>query len=363
MFIGVPKEIKTEEYRVGLTPNSAREYIEHGHSVFIECDAGVGSGFNNNDYSVVGCNVIQDKQDLFMKSDMIIKVKEPLPEEFEYFREGQLLYTYLHLAANKELTQFLLDRKVSGIAYETITDINGGLPALKPMSEIAGRLAVQEGAKYLEKPMGGRGVLLGGVPGINRGNVVILGGGIVGTNACKMAIGLGANVTLLDVSAKRLEYLDDIFGNRVTLLYSNEGNITNALREADLVVGAVLIPGAAAPKLVKKEHLLIMKNRSVIVDVAVDQGGCCETTRPTTHREPIFIYDNIIHYCVANMPGSVALSSTLALTGVTNRYGIKIADLGLEKALKDKFIKNGLNTYNGKLVNKAVADSLGLKYK
>jgi alanine dehydrogenase len=364
MIIGLVKEIKTEEYRVGLTPDTALEYIANRHSVLVEKDAGVGSGFSDQDYVNVGCEIV-NKEDLFAKSEMIIKVKEPLEEEYDFFREGQILYTYLHLAANKKLTEFLLQKKIMGIAYETVTDKDGGLPLLKPMSEIAGRLAIQEGAKYLEKTMGGRGVLLGGVPGIRRGNVVILGGGIVGINACKMAIGLGANVTVLDISGKRLEYLDDIYGNRATFLYSNESNILQTIKEADLVVGAVLIPGAAAPKLIKKEYLHYMKKGSVIVDVAVDQGGCCETTVPTTHKKPIFKVFDIVHYCVANMPGSVALSSTIALTSVTNKYGLMIATMGLTGlscCLTQKSIRDGLNTYNGMLTNISVANSLNLRY-
>jgi alanine dehydrogenase len=357
MIIGIPKEVKTEEYRVGLTPTTAKEYINNGHIVIIEHDAGYGSGFSDEDYKKEGC-LIKNKRDLFEESKMIIKVKEPIFDEYDFFNEGQILYTYLHLAANKKLTEFLLARKITGIAYETIEDMKGGLPLLKPMSEIAGRLAIQEGAKYLEKPMGGRGVLLGGVPGIERGNVVILGGGIVGLNACKMAVGLGANVTILDISGERLAYLDDIFGNKVTLLYSNEANILKSIRKADLTVGAVLIPGAAAPKLIKQSYLAEMKPYSVIVDVAVDQGGCCETTQPTTHRDPTYIIDHIIHYCVANMPGAVALSSTLALTAVTNKCGLKIANN--ESFTYD--ILSGLNTYGGKLTNLAVANSLNLEY-
>jgi alanine dehydrogenase len=359
MIIGVPKEVKTEEYRVGLTPETAKEYITHGHKVLIEENAGIGSGFSNEEYEVVGCKIC-DKRNLFSKAHMIIKVKEPLEEEYDFFVNGQILYTYLHSAANRKLVDFLLEREITGIAYETITD-RGGLPLLKPMSEIAGRLAVQEGAKYLEKPMGGRGVLLGGVPGIERGNVVILGGGIVGVNACKMAVGLGANVTILDISGERLAYLDDIFGNKITTLYSNESNILKSIKRADLVVGAVLIPGAAAPKLIKTDYLCEMKPYSVIVDVAVDQGGCCETTRATTHRDPVFLVDHILHYCVANMPGAVALSSTLALTAVTNRYGLQIAD-DLRNSLRNKSIRDGLNTYCRCLTNKAVADSLGLEH-
>jgi len=364
MKIGVVKEIKVEEYRVGLTPSSAEEYIEAGHPVIIETNAGVGSGFPDDAYKATGCTIETDKKKLFDESDMIIHVKEPLKEEYDLFHEGQILYTYLHMAANKALADAMLEKKVNSIAYELLMEEDGSLPLLIPMSQIAGRLSVQEGAKYLEKTFGGEGVLLGGVPGIRKGKVVIIGGGVVGVNACKIAVGMGADVTIMDVSAYRLAYLDDIFGRSITTLYSNRGNIKEAIREADLVVGAVLLPGgAAAPKLVKKDDLKSMKKGAVIVDVAVDQGGCIETTRATTHTEPTFIVDDVVHYCVANMPGCVALSSTLALTSVTNRYGIPVANLGLEKALNSsKVILSGLNTYMGKLTNEAVANDLGLPY-
>jgi alanine dehydrogenase len=295
---------------------------------------------------------------------MIVKVKEPLPEEYDFFHEGQILYTYLHLAADKPQTEALLAKKVKAVAYETVTEADGSLPLLTPMSEIAGRLSVQEGAKYLEKSFGGRGVLLGGVPGIRSGKVLIIGGGIAGTNACKMAIGLGADVTIMDVSAKRLAQLDDIFGSRVKTLYSNPYNIEAELKEADLVIGAVLIPGAAAPKLVRREHLKTMKPGAVIVDIAVDQGGCVETTHATYHSDPIFIIDGIVHYCVANMPGSVSLSSTMALTSVTNKYGLMIANMGLEKAVEaSEPIRKGLNCYMGKLTNQKVAEALNIPFE
>ncbi len=363
MRIGLLKEIKIEEYRVALTPFSAKEYIDNGHEVMVESHAGEGSGFSDDEYKKVGCGIEVNKKQIFDETDMIVHVKEPLEPEYDLFHEGQILYTYLHLAANKPLTQALLKKKVIGIAYETVQQKDGCLPLLLPMSQIAGRLSVQEGAKYLEKTFGGRGILLGGVPGIRRGKVVILGGGVVGTNACKIAVGLGADVTILDISASRLSYLDDIFGHSITTMYSNRYNIEEQVIDADLVIGAVLIPGGAAtPKLIKREYLKEMQKGAVIVDVAVDQGGCSETTRPTSHSKPTFLVDGIVHYCVANMPGSVGLSATRALTGVTNLYGIKIANLGIEKALEaSPEILAGLNVYKGKLTNKAVADALNIK--
>jgi alanine dehydrogenase len=363
MKIGLIREIKKDEYRVGLTPASASEYVKNGHTVYIEKSAGAGSGFADSDYQSKGCLVEADKKKIFDTCDMIIKVKEPLDAEYDLFHEGQILYTYLHLAANRPLTEFLLQKKISGIAYETVMEDDGSLPLLKPMSEIAGRLSIQEGAKYLEKPFGGRGVLLGGVPGIRRGIVTILGGGVVGLNACKIAVGLGAEVTVVDISTKRLTYLDDIFGSSITTLYSNETNIEQCLEESDLVIGAILVPGAAAKKMIRREHLKKMKKGAVIVDVAVDQGGCCETTVPTYHSNPTFIVDDVVHYCVANMPGVVALSSTYALTSVTNRYGLDIADKGLEPALKHSApLRAGLNTHKGKLTNKPVAIAHGLDF-
>lgn len=364
MKIGLVKEIKKEEYRVGLTPMSAKEYVQAGHSVFIEASAGVGSGFADSDYAESGCQIISDKQELFDLSEMIIKVKEPLPEEYDFFHEGQILYTYLHLAADKAQTEALLAKKVKAVAYETIMETDGSLPLLMPMSQIAGRLSVQEGAKYLEKSFGGRGVLLGGVPGVKNGKVLIIGGGIAGTNACKMAVGLGADVTIMDISAKRMAELDDIFGNQIKTLYSTPYNIESELKEADLVIGAVLIPGAAAPKVVSREQLKIMKPGAVLVDIAVDQGGCFETTHATYHSDPVFIVDDIVHYCVANMPGSVSLTSTLALTSVTNKYGLLIANLGLENALEaSNPIKFGLNCYMGKLCNRKVAEALDIPFE
>lgn len=363
MRIGVAKEVKTQEYRVGLTPASASEYVRAGHTVYVEKSAGEGSGFSDDAYVANGCEIVADKQKLFDDSEMIVKVKEPLAEEYEYFHEGQTVYTYLHLAADRQLTEFLLEKKVTGIAYETIQEADGSLPLLKPMSEIAGRLSVQQGAKYLEKTFGGRGVLLGGVPGIRRGKVTIIGGGVVGTNACAMAVGLGADVTILDLSSERLTYLDDIYSNKITTLYSTPSNIEECIKEADLVIGAVLIPGAAAPKLISREQLSLMKKGSVIADVAIDQGGCFETSKATYHTDPIYEVDGVIHYCVANMPGCVALSSTIALTSVTNKYGLQIANKGVEAAIDgSNAIRLGVNTYKGKLVYKPVAEAFGLEY-
>ena len=364
MIIGLIKEIKVHEYRVGLTPSCVEAYIQNGHTVLVEKDAGVGAGFENSEYVTVGAKIVEDKRKIFDESEMIIKVKEPLPEEYDYFHEGQILYTYLHIAADKPQAQMLLEKRVKAVAYETITSSEGGLPCLTPMSEIAGRLAAQEGAKYLEKPFGGRGVLLGGVPGVQRGNVVIIGGGIVGLNACKMAVGLGANVTILDISASRLAFYDDLFGSQVNTLFSNRANILKAIKGADLVIGAVLIPGASAPKLVKKDDLKLMKKNSVIVDVAIDQGGCFETSKATYHDNPTYIVNDVVHYCVANMPGAVSLTSTLALTATTLKHGLAIANKGLERALiDDKHLLNGLNTYDGKLTNEAVAKSLNIAYE
>ncbi|OGV52400.1 MAG: alanine dehydrogenase [Lentisphaerae bacterium GWF2_52_8] len=364
MKIALAKEIKKEEYRVGLTPLSAKEYITAGHTVMVESGAGFGSGFSDDEYKAQGCQLTDNKKKLFDEADMVIKVKEPIEAEYELFHEGQILYTYLHLAADLKQTKALLSKKVKAVAYETVMEKDGSLPLLIPMSQIAGRLSVQEGAKYLEKSCGGRGILLGGVPGIRKGTVLIIGGGISGTNACKIAIGMGADVTIMDVSAKRLSELDDIFDNSIKTMYSNSYNIDEMIRVADLIIGAVLIPGAAAPKVIKKEDLKKMKKGSVIVDIAVDQGGCTETTRPTDHNNPTYIIDGVVHYCVANMPGAVSLSSTYALTSVTNRYGLMIANMGLEEAVAQSgAILSGINCYKGHLTNKPVAEAHGLKYE
>jgi alanine dehydrogenase len=363
MKIGVPKEIKRHEYRVGMTPHSVKAYLKSGHQVVVEKTAGVGSGYEDGEYLSAGARIIGDKALLFREADMIVKVKEPLPEEFPLFREGHILFTYLHLAASHQLARELMQRKVSAVAYETIEMTDHSLPCLTPMSEIAGRLAVQEGAKYLEKEFGGRGILLGGVPGVQRGKVSILGGGVVGTNACKIAVGIGANVTVLDINAKRLAYLDDIFGSSITTLYATEANIEHVLRESDIVIGAVLVAGETAPRLITRQHLSIMQRGAVIVDVAIDQGGCAETSRPTTHDDPIYIVDDVVHYCVANMPGAVARSSTIALTSVTLPYGLLIANLGLEGAARgNEALRRGINTIGGKCVHPGVAKSCNLPY-
>lgn len=363
MKVGCVKEIKKHEYRVGLTPDNARSYKSHGHTVFVEKGLGEGSAFFDHEYLEAGAIILDTAEEVWKTSDMIIKVKEPLEPEYALMMDGQILFTYLHLAADPALTKVLLERKVKGVAYETLWDKNGSLPLLRPMSEIAGRLSVQEGARCLEKPFGGRGVLLSGVPGVEKAKVVIVGGGIVGTNACKIAVGLGADVLVIDLSIERLAYLDDIFGSRIQTIYSTEGAIKKALTSADLVIGSVLIPGKSAPKVIKREYLKLMKPGSVIVDVAVDQGGCCETTKATYHDNPTFVVDNVVHYCVANMPGATPNTSTTALTNATLRYGLAIADNGLDEAcFKDKAIISAINTYNGKCTCKNVAESLGIDY-
>lgn len=361
MRIGCVKEVKDQEYRVGLTPACVRDYVRAGHKVAIQSGAGEGAGFPDAAYLEAGAELLDTAKDVFDRSDMIVKVKEPVASEYDLFREGQILYTYLHLAADRPLTEMLLVKKIQAIAYETMQTPDGRLPCLKPMSEIAGRLSVQEGAKCLLKTMGGAGILLGGVPGVPRAKVLILGGGTVGANACRIAYGMGADVTVLDLNAVRLEYLDDIYGGKITTLYSTEGNLTAALRQADLVVGAVLVPGAAAPRLIRREHLQYMKKGAVLVDVAIDQGGCIETSHPTTHTDPVFVVDGVVHYCVANMPGAVPRTATMALTSATLNYGLEIASKGVDRACRDNpVIATGLNTYQGRCVCRAVAQALGL---
>ena len=363
MKIGTIREIKKHEYRVGLTPACVRAYTKRGHEVYVEAGAGINAGFGNEEYRRAGAVIEPNRNRIFEECEMIVKVKEPQPEEIPHFRENQILYTYLHLAAAKELTTSLMEKKIKGVAYETMEAEDGSLPCLTPMSEIAGRLAVQEGAKYLEKPFGGRGILLGGVPGVRRGKVGILGGGVVGTNACKIAVGIGADVSILDINSRRLAYLDDIFGSSINTLYSNDANIEAVLRESDVVIGAILIPGAKAPKLIRKEHLKLMKPGAVIVDVAVDQGGCTETIRPTTHDDPVYTIDGVVHYGVANMPGAVALSSTIALTSVTLRFGLMIAEHGLEQACREnRLVRTGVKLYRGHCVYENVATDLEIDY-
>ena len=364
MIIGVPKEIKISENRVGLTEAGARQLVKEGHTIYVEKDAGVGSGITNEQYEKAGAKIIDTKQQVYAKADMIMKVKEPLPAEYELMRENQIIYTYLHLAAEPTLTKVLCERKVKAIAYETIQLDNGSLPLLTPMSEVAGRMATQIGAFYLQKDHGGKGILLGGVTGVKPGKVTIIGGGVVGTNAAKMAVGLGANVTILDVNTARLEYLDDIFQGRCQTLYSNAKNIEDSVRESDLVVGGVLITGQKAPTLVSKELVSQMSRGSVVVDVAVDQGGCIETCRPTSHTTPTYEIDGVIHYCVPNMPGVVPRTSTYALTNVTLKYASMIAAMGVEDAIaKDKNLMKGLNVYNGTVCYEPVARDLGMPYK
>jgi alanine dehydrogenase len=363
MKIAVAKEIKTHEYRVGMTPSGVEAFVARGHAVSVQCGAGEGAGFADADYAKAGARVETDTRRLFDEADMIVKVKEPLPEEYDLFHEGQVLFTYLHLAADKPQAEALLARNVTAIAYETVQLDDGALPLLTPMSEIAGRLAVQEGAKYLEKPFGGRGVLLGGVPGVRRGKVAILGGGVVGLNAAKIAVGMGADVVILDVSQKRLAYLSDIFGNSLQTLFSTRANIVEALRDSDVLIGAVLVAGATAPRLVTRRDLGLMKPGAVIVDVAIDQGGCIETSRPTTHDQPTYKVDGIVHYCVANMPGAVALTSTLALTNQTLLYGLELADSGFDRAVRTtRALRHGVNLHDGRVTHRAVAESLGLPY-
>jgi alanine dehydrogenase len=363
MKIGLPKEIKDNEYRVGLTPAGVRAFTDAGHNVFVEKSAGEGSGFANELYEKAGATMLETADDVWGEGDMIVKVKEPVAPEYARMRENQLLFTYLHLAPEPELTKQLLERKVSGVAYETITDERGTLPLLTPMSEVAGRMSVQVGATYLEKMNGGRGILLGGVPGVTAGRVVIIGGGVVGTEAAKMAIGLGAHVTIIDRNLDRLRQLDDIFLSKVQTLASSRYAIEEAISNADLIVGAVLIVGAAAPKLVTREMLKMIPNGAVLVDVAVDQGGCFETTHATTHSNPTYYEEGVLHYCVANMPGAVPRTSTFALTNATLPYALDLANKGLERAIKeDKGLLEGVNTFGGKLTYEAVAASQNLHY-
>ncbi|AZR73433.1 alanine dehydrogenase [Anoxybacter fermentans] len=363
MIIGVPKEIKNNENRVGITPAGVEALVSRGHKVYIEKDAGLGSGISNEEYINAGAEILNNAADVWNKAEMVIKVKEPLPSEYQYFRPGLILFTYLHLAAEEKLTKALAEKEVVAIAYETVEDEEGRLPLLTPMSEVAGRLSIQMGANWLTKYNGGSGVLLGGVPGVEPGKVVIIGGGVVGVNAAKMALGLGADVTILDINPERLRYLDDIFHGNVKTVISNKYNIARLVKEADLVVGAVLIPGAKAPSLITDEMIKSMKPGSVIVDVAIDQGGCVEGITPTTHENPVNVRHGVILYSVANMPGSVARTSTFALTSCTLPYAIKLADLGYKKAMElDPGLAKGMNVYKGKVCYKAVADAFGMEY-
>jgi len=363
MKIGLPKEIKDNEYRVGLTPAGVRALTDAGHKVFAEKKAGEGSGFGDELYEKAGATILDTADDIWAEGDMIVKVKEPVSPEYTRMRENQLLFTYLHLAPEFELTKQMIERKVTGVAYETITDKKGTLPLLTPMSEVAGRMSIQVGATYLEKMNGGRGILLGGVPGVTAGRVVIIGGGVVGTEAAKMAIGLGAHVTIIDRNLDRLRQLDDIFLSKVQTLASSRYAIEEAISHADLIVGAVLVVGAAAPKLVTREMLKLIPNGAVLVDVAVDQGGCFETTHATTHSNPTYYEEGVLHYCVANMPGAVPRTSTFALTNATLPYALDLANKGFERAIKeDVGLEEGVNTYAGKLTYEAVAASQNLEY-
>lgn len=360
MIIGCVKELKNNEYRVGMTPDNVKAYVAAGHEVLVEAGAGIGSGFDNDEYKAAGASVISGASEVWKRADMMIKVKEPLESEYPLFHDGLILYTYLHLAADKPQTDALLKGKVKAVAYETLQEMDHSLPLLAPMSQIAGRLSIQEGAKYLEKKYGGEGILLAGVPGTPKANVVILGGGTVGTNACKIAVGMGANVTIIDISLKRLEQLDNQFGSHIQTLVSTDSNIERAVKQADLVIGSVLIPGASTPKLFKKKYLKEMKTGSVFVDVAIDQGGCGESSHVTTHDNPVYIEDGVVHYCVGNMPGAVPRTSTIALTNATLKYGLMIAENGLEEACKRyPVLKSAVNTYDGKLTNANVGKALG----
>ncbi|MGH8051005.1 MAG: alanine dehydrogenase [Arenimonas sp.] len=363
MLIGVPKEIKNHEYRIGLTPSGARELISHGHKVMVQHDGGKSIGLTNEMYQKAGAEIVATAEEIFARADMIIKVKEPQPVECKMLRPGQLLYTYLHLAPDPEQTKALVASGCTAIAYETVTDRKGGLPLLAPMSEVAGRMSIQAGAHALEKAQGGSGVLLGGVPGVKPAEVLVIGGGVVGINAARMAMGLNAHVTILDRSLDRLKYLDEVYGDRLTTIYSTHDAIEERLPDTDLVIGAVLIPGAAAPKLVSRAQLSLMRPGSVLVDVAIDQGGCFETSKATTHQNPTYEVDGIIHYCVANMPGGVARTSTFALTNATLPFAVQLANKGPKKAmLDDEHLLNGLNIHAGKVTYEAVAQDLGYAY-
>ncbi|MCF6808418.1 alanine dehydrogenase [Thiotrichales bacterium 19S9-12] len=363
MIIGVPKEIKNREYRVGLTPGSVRELVHHGHQVMIEKNAGDAIGFHDYMYIDAGATTVDTAKEIFDKADMIVKVKEPQANECKMLREGQVLFTYLHLAPDPQQTKLLVESNSVAIAYETVTDDHGRLPLLTPMSEVAGRLSIQAGAHCLERAQGGSGVLLGGVPGVKPADVVVIGGGIVGLNAIRMAIGMEARVTVLERSIERLKELDDYFGPKLNTIYSTVENLDHYITNADLVIGAVLIPGAQAPKLVTRDMLKRMKQGSVVVDVAIDQGGCFETSRPTTHDEPTFIEEGVVHYCVANMPGAVARTSTIALNNATLPFVLKLANLGYKDALlMDEHLRNGLNVHHGQITCEAVAEALNYNY-
>ncbi len=363
MIIGVPKEIKNNENRVALTPAGVQEFVKRGHTVYVQSTAGLGSGFADEEYVEAGAQLLPTIEETYAIAEMIIKVKEPIESEYPLIKKDQLLFTYFHFASYEKLTDAMIASGAVCLAYETVEKADRSLPLLVPMSEVAGRMSVQEGAKYLEKPMGGRGILLGGVPGVKPAEVVVLGGGIVGTQAAKMAAGMGADVTMMDISLPRLRQLDDIMEKNVKTEFSNEYNVREAVKTADLVIGGVLIPGAKAPKLITRDMLPTMKKGAVIVDVAIDQGGCFETSRPTTHAEPIFVIDDVIHYCVANMPGAVPYTSTLALTNATLPYALQLANKGWKQACRDNAeLRLGLNIVNGKVVYEGVSEAFNLPY-
>lgn len=364
MIIGIPKEVKPREYRVAQPPHGVRELVRHGHTVLVERGAGLGSGFDDEQYASAGATLVDDAASVWNRAELVVKVKEPIESEFVYLRPGLILFTFLHLAANEALARALVEREVTAIAYETVQLPDGSLPLLAPMSEVAGRLAVQVGAYYLMEPYGGRGVLLGGVPGVPPGRVVVIGGGTVGTNAAQMALGLGAEVLLFDVNIERLRYLEAVLHGRFQTRMSSEQALAEAVREADLVIGAVLIPGARAPKLVSREMVRSMRRGSVIVDVSIDQGGCVETARPTTHDAPVYDVDGVLHYMVTNMPGAVPRTSTFALSNVTLRYVLELADLGFAAAVRrDRALANGVNVCRGKITHPAVAEALGMPFE
>jgi len=363
MIVGVPKEIKNNENRVALTPAGTQELVKRGHVVHVQTTAGVGSGFSNEAYMKAGAKMIDDAEEIYKRAEMIIKVKEPIEEEYKFIHKDQLVFTYFHFASYEPLTKAMVASGATCLAYETVERLDGSLPLLIPMSEVAGRMAVQEGAKYLEKPLKGRGILLGGVPGVKPAQVLILGGGVVGTNAAKIAAGMGADVTIMDLNINRLRYLDDVMPKNVHTVVSNEFTIREYIRESDLIIGGVLVPGAKAPKLITRDMLKDMRPGTVLVDVAVDQGGCIETCRPTTHEDPTYIIDDVVHYCVANMPGAVPYTSTLALTNATLPYAIRLANQGWKRACQESTeLRNGLNVIHGEVVYKAVADAFGLPY-
>ncbi|CAN5518317.1 alanine dehydrogenase [soil metagenome] len=361
MIVGVPKEVKSDEYRVAMAPIGVEEMTKAGHHVLIEANAGIGSGISDDQYTACGAEIVADTATVWKRAEMIVKVKEPLPDEWPLMRGGQTIFTYFHFAADEKLTRTVMASGVTAVAYETIKDGKGGLPLLTPMSEVAGRMSIQEGAKFLERPQEGRGILLAGVPGVAPATVLILGGGIVGANAAKVAAGLGANVYILDVNMDRLRYLDDVMPKNVTTVFSNRHNVLDLLQWSDLVIGAVLIPGAKAPNLVRREDLKRMPPRSVVIDVAIDQGGCFETSRPTTHAKPTYIVDDVVHYCVTNMPGAVGRTSTYALTNVTLSYALQLANKGVERAARENpGLAAGVNIKNGQVTNAAVAATFGL---